>query len=1115
MMPSTDSSSAKPYNLRKQGDTPTKPDVGRDARGSLEVFGGAPQTSALLFSRSAAEDALAAAGIRPSQILSPSGSGRLLPALGPLGSDGQALPLSQSMLKEREKQVLGTERGVRTDSGRARDQVDRWLATVDERAPPSKGSAKEPSTDFSLDDLELPSSGAAAGPGARGAAALASPEWAGAKGKAVVEKEPSEVAGGGFQAPEGVFPLGGDKVVPMVSGPSDLSEEVQAERAAQWGVLMKSTADLASTGRASGSKDERISASGMSRRTSEGSEGEVPRVSRDLKDALASFQQTFVVSDATRTDFPILYASAGFFAMTGYTPREVIGRNCRFLQGPDTDQSDIERIRTALKEGKSYCGRLLNYRKDGTPFWNLLTIAPIKDDTGKVLKYIGMQVEVSKYTEGNKSNEVRPNGMPASLIKYDARQQDRATSSVQELVGALKHPHQSPQDKPSEGGMQSMFSVPPLKDELQLKVPSRFSTQSVVALPLEGSQSAKARAKSESVSRLTDVPEQPGMADGGLRGGQSHRRSSGLLQMLRKPKSQQPEADVVDIDDLDLDDDAPQTMDERPESIDDSERAKEIRRGMDLATTLERIEKNFVITDPRLPDNPIIFASDHFLELTEYTREEIIGRNCRFLQGPDTDMDVVRKISDAIKQQQNITVQLLNYTKGGKPFWNLFHLEAMKDNKGELQYFIGVQLDGSEHIEPIRRRLSEKTEEEGKRIVQATAKNVDGAVRELPDANMSIEDLWANHSRVVFPRPHKRQSSTWHAMRKILSSGDKLGLNHFRPIKPLGCGDTGSVHLVELRGTSEFYAMKAMDKNVMVNRNKVHRARAEREILEKMDHPFLPTLYGSFQTRTHVCLITDFCPGGELFLLLERQPQKKFREESARFYAAEIVLALEYLHCMGVVYRDLKPENVLVQKDGHVQLTDFDLSFLTASRPQLLKPVVPSGRKNRRARENLRPILLTEPIAKSNSFVGTEEYIAPEIILGLGHNSSVDWWALGILLYEMLFGRTPFRGRNRQRTFANVLHKDLAFPSSIPVSLAAKQVIRGLLQRDPKKRLGSDKGAHDLKQHQFFRGINWPLIRCMTPPPLETPIYQIGKEADSKDLDWEELDPSAASFDEY
>nr|BCM29535.1 phototropin [Apopellia endiviifolia] len=1084
MMPSAEPSvPPKPFNARKPADTSSKVDASRTARGSLEVFGGAPS---LLYTKQS-PDVLVPAGSR---------QGGFTDEI-----EGRSGNLAQTLLKEREKPALPTERPGRIEPGKARDQVDKWLSTVDERVPPpTKGFIREPSNDFLLDELEADNlSGSAIG-------VSPSPEPVILKGKRVGKD--SELGNGAGALVQSVIP--------------DPSDEASSERGLQWPAALKAVvaADLTgrASGRASGSRDDRIS--GLSGRTSEASDGgsdsqTVPRISRDLKDALASFQQTFVVSDATRPDYPILYASAGFFDMTGYAPKEVIGRNCRFLQGPETDQEDIERIRSALKDGKTFCGRLLNYRKNGTPFWNLLTIAPIKDDNGKILKYIGMQVEVSKYTEGNRANDVRPNGMPASLIKYDARQQDRAASSVQELVGALKHPngngHQaSPPRKSTGGGAPPLFSFPPLKDELQLKLPSRYSTQSSAMgkIPEDYNQ-PKFRSKSESVNRTPDEAD-PRSVGGNAGKSQSTRRPSGLMQLIKKPAK--PAPPPPEVDDLDLDDSVPNLEDR--ESLDNSERATEIRRGMDLATTLERIEKNFVITDPRLPDNPIIFASDHFLELTEYTREEIIGRNCRFLQGPDTDMGVVRKISDAIRSQQNITVQLLNYTKTGKPFWNLFHLEAMKDNKGELQYFIGVQLDGSEHIEPIRRRMSERTEEEGKKIVQSTAKNVDGALRELPDANTSLEDLWANHSRLVLPKPHKWNSATWHAVRKVLSTGEKLGLNHFRPIKPLGCGDTGSVHLVELRNTSEFYAMKAMEKAVMVNRNKVHRARAEREILEKMDHPFLPTLYGSFQTRTHVCLITDFCPGGELFLLLERQPQKRFQEDSARFYAAEIILALEYLHCVGVVYRDLKPENVLIQRDGHVQLTDFDLSFLTASRPQLYKPAVPSGRRKRSVnKESLRPILLTEPPARSNSFVGTEEYIAPEIILGLGHNSSVDWWALGILLYEMLFGRTPFRGRNRQRTFANVLHKDLGFPSSIPVSIGAKQVIRGLLHRDPKKRLGSDKGANDLKSHPFFSDINWPLIRCMIPPKLETPVFHIGKEPETKDLDWDDGDPTAASFD--
>nr|AHG24897.1 DTXK-lumitoxin [synthetic construct] len=143
-----------------------------------------------------------------------------------------------------------------------------------------------------------------------------------------------------------------------------------------------------------------------------------------------------------------------------------------------------------------------------------------------------------------------------------------------------------------------------------------------------------------------------------------------------------------------------------------------------LATTLERIEKNFVITDPRLPDNPIIFASDSFLQLTEYSREEILGRNCRFLQGPETDRATVRKIRDAIDNQTEVTVQLINYTKSGKKFWNLFHLQPMRDQKGDVQYFIGVQLDGTEHVR-------DAAEREGVMLIKKTAENIDEAAKEL------------------------------------------------------------------------------------------------------------------------------------------------------------------------------------------------------------------------------------------------------------------------------------------------------------------------------------------------------------------------------------------------
>ncbi|KAJ4807590.1 phototropin 2 [Rhynchospora pubera] len=882
------------------------------------------------------------------------------------------------------------------------------------------------------------------------------------------------------------------------SAPSSSGDDVgaAAKRAAEWGLVLRTDEETGMLqgveARRSGDRSNR-SSGGVDRSNrssySEDEEGirrgNLPRVSEELRDALSAFQQTFVVSDATRPDLPILYASAGFFNMTGYTSKEVVGRNCRFLQGAGTDMEEIAKIRDALASGTSYCGRVLNYKKDGTPFWNLLTIAPIKDEEGNTLKFIGMQVEVSKYTEGSKDTMLRPNGLPESLIRYDERQKDKARSSLSELVMAVKQPRSFslsdsvPFGRKSEGG-------------------GEFFTGRRSSENAPSSRRNSGGGTRSSLQKISEVPEKvvkksrkSGLLSFmGLLGlGQGNTGRHEIEAAMEAKPNPDPLNPVVESDD------------ERAESFDDELRKKEMRRGIDLATTLERIEKNFVITDPRLPDNPIIFASDSFLELTEYSREEILGRNCRFLQGPETDRDTVKKIRDAIDNQRDVTVQLINYTKSGKKFWNLFHLQPMRDQKGEVQYFIGVQLDGTEHVEPLHNAIPEDTAKEGAKLVKETADNVNQAVKELPDANMTPEDLWANHSKTVLPKPHKRSNPSWRAIEKILESGEEISLKHFRPVKPLGSGDTGSVHLVELIETAQLFAMKAMDKNVMLNRNKVHRATAERQILDLLDHPFLPTLYASFQTKTHICLITDYCPGGELFMLLDRQPQKVLREDAVRFYAAEVVVALEYLHCQGIIYRDLKPENILLHRDGHISLTDFDLSCLTSCRPQLLLPEMEEQKKHKTKR--IPPIFVAEPMRASNSFVGTEEYIAPEIITGAGHTSAVDWWALGILLYEMLYGYTPFRGKTRQKTFANILQKDLKFPASIPVSLPARQLMYRLLHRDPHNRLGSCEGANEIKQHPFFRGLNWALVRCMAPPKLDVPLFdqEISKDTKAPEAD--------------
>uniref|UniRef100_A0ACD5XQ38 Uncharacterized protein n=1 Tax=Avena sativa TaxID=4498 RepID=A0ACD5XQ38_AVESA len=377
------------------------------------------------------------------------------------------------------------------------------------------------------------------------------------------------------------------------------------QRAAEWGLVLQTNEQ---TGRPQGVSARSSGGGGSARSSSDDKAvaGAIPRVSEELRAALSAFQQTFVVSDASRPGHPIMYASAGFFNMTGYTSKEVVGRNCRFLQGSGTDPAEIAKIRQALADGSNYCGRVLNYKKDGTAFWNLLTIAPIKDEEGRVLKFIGMQVEVSKYTEGNKDTVVRPNGLPESLIKYDARQKDQARSSVSELLLAIKNPRSLSESTNSTFKRKSQESVGALTGDR----PGKRSSES-------GSRRNSKSGARTSLQKISEVPE---------RGSKS--RKSGLYSLMSllgmgpgniekdmlKPRDEDP---LLDSDD------------ERPESFDDELRRKEMRRGIDLATTLERIEKNFVITDPRLPDNPIIFASDSFLQLTEYSREEILGRNCR------------------------------------------------------------------------------------------------------------------------------------------------------------------------------------------------------------------------------------------------------------------------------------------------------------------------------------------------------------------------------------------------------------------------------------------------------------------------------------------------------
>ena len=351
------------------------------------------------------------------------------------------------------------------------------------------------------------------------------------------------------------------------------------------------------------------------------------------------------------------------------------------------------------------------------------------------------------------------------------------------------------------------------------------------------------------------------------------------------------------------------------------------------------------------------------------------------------------------------------------------------------------------------------------------------------------------------------------------NASPELHLDDLPAIQVLGKGAMGTVFLVHDRladpSALSPFALKVVDKfSHHTKLDADRRARWEISVLKRLsnpEHPFLPTLIGSLETPEFLAWAVPFCPGGDLNVLRYHQTDRVFSPSVIRFYVAEIICALEHLHSMGIAYRALKPENVLIQQSGHVTLTDFDLS--RSLKPRTVKTLITSDpieldppEIRQRHRRNLTRLVTivsdkgglkkaksarVSPVSRrkqsfsngerSNSFVGTEEYVSPEVVRGDGHEFAVDWWALGILTYEMLYGTTPFKGKNRKETFRNVLMKT---PEFIGKRTALTDLIGRLLEKDPTKRLGYNRGASEIKQHVFFRGLQWDKLTQVLRPPF-------------------------------
>ena len=281
----------------------------------------------------------------------------------------------------------------------------------------------------------------------------------------------------------------------------------------------------------------------------------------------------------------------------------------------------------------------------------------------------------------------------------------------------------------------------------------------------------------------------------------------------------------------------------------------------------------------------------------------------------------------------------------------------------------------------------------------------------------------------------------------------KLTPDDFEMLCLVGQGAFGKVFQVRKKDSGSVYAMKVMRKETIIEREQTDYMRAERDILTVIHHPYVVTLRYSFQTSQKLYLIMDFVNGGHLFFWLYRQGL--FDTALTRFYAAEIVCAIGHLHSLNIMHRDLKPENILLDNEGHVKITDFGLA----------KQQDPESTK------------------RANSLVGSIDYMAPEILQATGHGKTADWWSVGVLMYEMLTGQLPFRGKNKPAIQKAICSHKLKMPSFLPGD--AMHLIKGLLDRQQERRLGGGPGGTDtVKGHAFFKAVDWGKIevRGVSPP---------------------------------
>ncbi|KAI1076987.1 kinase-like domain-containing protein [Whalleya microplaca] len=342
-----------------------------------------------------------------------------------------------------------------------------------------------------------------------------------------------------------------------------------------------------------------------------------------------------------------------------------------------------------------------------------------------------------------------------------------------------------------------------------------------------------------------------------------------------------------------------------------------------------------------------------------------------------------------------------------------------------------------------------------------------------------------------------------HAGQNVPPQQQRLKPSDFSLVRTLGTGTFARVCLVRpVAGSVEerekVFALKILRKAEVIKLKQIDHVRDERQILADVSgHPFITELITTFSDRDSLYMLLDYIPGGELFSYLRRH--RRFPEEWAQFYAAEIVMVLEYLHEQqgGVAYRDLKPENLLLDGQGHVKLVDFGFAKRLGSRDD-------------------RPV-------ETYTLCGTPEYLAPEVIQNKGHTTAVDWWALGILIYEFLTGYPPFWHQNPIEIYKQIIEKPVLFPAEPPVSPNAQDIIRSFCTVDRSRRLGNiSGGSQRVKSHPFFQNVDWDAllqrkVRAPIQPKVRFPgdaqCFDVYPEDDGKREPY--TDELARQYDRY